>query len=301
MKFLAAFLAFSSCVASANAAEGAYTYDTNNPPLLPPSRWAEVEGAAACAGSSQSPVALDKSVAAQCANDQPDFVFNGGNCKVGNIVAEPNPGNWGDVSFNTDCQGASLQFGSKTYNFKALHLHSMAEHGLGPANNAELPDAELHLVHVNAADPNDLLVIGLFLQVKRGGLLGGILDVVTALTGLPLFSNTQCDTAIAAILGKLEQANGGAFYSGNNNALLNIYDLVPRRGYLTYPGSLTTPPCSETVTWIVNEQLVRITSAQLSKYRTGLANAAGSLASDEGNNNRPLQALNGRTVAYCQF
>jgi carbonic anhydrase len=37
--------------------------------------------------------------------------------------------------------------------------------------------------------------------------------------------------------------------------------------YYTYPGSLTTPPCSECVTWIVMNEPVTITHAQLDKFR----------------------------------
>jgi carbonic anhydrase len=191
------------------------------------------------------------------------------------------------------------QLGSTSYNFKALHVHRLAEHAIGP--NAALPDAELHLVHFNAANPNDLLVIGIHLRAKSTSLLGSVLDLLAAITGLPLYSSSQCSSALAAIFGKIAAATGGPAFTGSNNALLNLYDLVPRAAYFTYPGSLTTPPCSETVTWIVAQQLVRITPEQLQLYRDSVDRVPGSLASAEGFNNRPLQGLNGRVVRTCQF
>ncbi len=55
--------------------------------------------------------------------------------------------------------------------------------------------------------------------------------------------------------------------------------------YYTYPGSLTTPPCTETVTWFVLQEYAQLSSQQLDAFRRIL-----------GNNFRPLQKRNQRTV-----
>ena len=55
--------------------------------------------------------------------------------------------------------------------------------------------------------------------------------------------------------------------------------------YYTYPGSLTTPPCSETVTWFVLHEYAQLSSEQFDAFRHIL-----------GNNFRPLQKRNGRTI-----
>ena len=55
--------------------------------------------------------------------------------------------------------------------------------------------------------------------------------------------------------------------------------------YYTYPGSLTTPPCTETVTWFVLHEYAQLSSEQFDAFRHIL-----------GNNFRPLQKRNGRTI-----
>ena len=56
--------------------------------------------------------------------------------------------------------------------------------------------------------------------------------------------------------------------------------------YYSYKGSLTTPPCSESVTWIVMEEPVQVSQDQLDAFRKGLACIKGSLASKTGDDNR---------------
>ncbi|XP_017043459.1 carbonic anhydrase 2 [Drosophila ficusphila] len=65
--------------------------------------------------------------------------------------------------------------------------------------------------------------------------------------------------------------------------------------YYTYTGSLTTPPCSEEVTWIDFTVPIDITEQQLNAFRLLTAN------DDHLKNNfRPIQPLNDRTV-YKNF
>ena len=68
--------------------------------------------------------------------------------------------------------------------------------------------------------------------------------------------------------------------------MINVADALTKtsRDY-TYPGSLTTPPCTETVTWFVLHEYAQLSSEQLDAFRHIL-----------GNNFRPLQKQNGRTI-----
>ena len=48
---------------------------------------------------------------------------------------------------------------------------------------------------------------------------------------------------------------------------INVADLLPRdRGYYTFEGSLTTPPCSENVTWFVLKQPVPISADEVAQF-----------------------------------
>lgn len=62
--------------------------------------------------------------------------------------------------------------------------------------------------------------------------------------------------------------------------------------FYTYAGSLTTPPCSQAVTWLVFAQPITITSSQMTRFHK--------LQDDHGiameNNYRALQAKGNRKV-----
>jgi carbonic anhydrase len=61
--------------------------------------------------------------------------------------------------------------------------------------------------------------------------------------------------------------------------------LPPQPGYYRYEGSLTSPPCTEGVLWIVMRQPLELSAAQLARLRQ--------LVPGPG---RPVQPLNGRRV-----
>merc|ERR1719356_2232393 len=102
----------------------------------------------------------------------------------------------------------------------------------------------------------------------------------------------------------------GGIYKYNPTAasanLLELYytafdltDLLPEnREYVGYEGSLTTPPCYETVRWHVMKHTMTVSQNQLDKFRM-------MTESSETNdwmhpNWRELQGINGRTIYECQ-
>ncbi len=71
---------------------------------------------------------------------------------------------------------------------------------------------------------------------------------------------------------------------------LDLASLLPAdRGYYDFEGSLTTPPCSEGVHWMVLKQPVTVSAAAIRKFRALYAANA-----------RPVQPLNGRVVRVSQ-
>jgi carbonic anhydrase len=58
------------------------------------------------------------------------------------------------------------------------------------------------------------------------------------------------------------------------------------RAYYRFEGSLTTPPCSEGVTWLVMKHPVSASHGQLVKFARAMGHS----------NDRPLQPLNARVV-----
>jgi carbonic anhydrase len=65
---------------------------------------------------------------------------------------------------------------------------------------------------------------------------------------------------------------------------VNVKELLPsQHGYYTYSGSLTTPPCTEGVTWYILKSTSSLSAQQLA----AIANP---------HDNRPMQNLNHREV-----
>ena len=72
----------------------------------------------------------------------------------------------------------------------------------------------------------------------------------------------------------------------DDNLQVNAVDLLPaNHSYFTFDGSLTTPPCTEGVTWFVLKTPVTISKKQVLTF-------AGIYPYDE----RPTQSLYDRTV-----
>ncbi|CAK7317808.1 Carbonic anhydrase 7 [Vulpes lagopus] len=72
--------------------------------------------------------------------------------------------------------------------------------------------------------------------------------------------------------------------------------LPASRHYWTYPGSLTTPPLSESVTWIVLREPISISERQMEKFRSLLFTSEEDERIHMVNNFRPPQPLKGRVV-----
>ncbi|XP_048079612.1 carbonic anhydrase 5A, mitochondrial isoform X1 [Ursus arctos] len=68
------------------------------------------------------------------------------------------------------------------------------------------------------------------------------------------------------------------------------------RDYWTYAGSLTTPPLSESVTWVIQKQPIEVARSQLAAFRSLLFSALGEEERSMVDNYRPLQPLMNRKV-----
>ena len=67
---------------------------------------------------------------------------------------------------------------------------------------------------------------------------------------------------------------------------MNLGDLLPKtRAIYRYDGSLTTPPCSEQVSWFVMTAPIELSAEQISTVSTALPD-----------NSRPVQPPNGRQL-----
>lgn len=150
--------------------------------------------------------------------------------------------------------GSQLEVDGGAYLLKQFHFHAPSENYI---DGHQFP-MEIHLVHANAQ--GDLAVLGL--MVEEGA------------------ANPLLDTLWAAMPQK----------AGDHHVLatpVNVADLLPKgRDYYRFAGSLTTPPCSEGVRWLVLKQPITASKAQIARFAAVMGHP----------NNRPLQAINARVL-----
>ncbi|CAG9183773.1 Carbonic anhydrase [Cupriavidus laharis] len=98
-----------------------------------------------------------------------------------------------------------------------------------------------------------------------------------------LFRTGKSNAALRPVFASLPARAGDKHAMGGT---INVGDLLPgSRDNYTFIGSLTTPPCSEDVRWVVMKTPVSVSSAQLAAFRKLYRMNA-----------RPVQAVNGREV-----
>ncbi|KAJ6666037.1 hypothetical protein lerEdw1_000941 [Lerista edwardsae] len=169
------------------------------------------------------------------------------------------------------------------YRLKQFHFHWGMNRDCGSEHtvNGKSFPCELHLVHWNArkytefeeaaAAPDGLAVVGVFLE-----------------TGEEHAGMNRLTDALYMVKYKGTKAQ----FKGFNPISL----LPPCLDYWTYPGSLTTPPLNESVTWIVLKEVIKVSDKQMDKFRTLLFTAEGDERIQMVNNFRPPQPLKGRVV-----
>ena len=127
-------------------------------------------------------------------------------------------------------EGSAMTVGGKTYRLLQFHVHQPAEHLL---DGRRYP-LEIHFVH---AGPDGVLgVLGLFAEVG------------------------QASVPLQAVLDGLG-ADATARPALDPNAFLPA-----GRGFFRYEGSLTTPPCSETVDWVVLNDPITVSQPQIDAF-----------------------------------
>ncbi|HVP67985.1 MAG TPA: carbonic anhydrase family protein [Anaeromyxobacteraceae bacterium] len=154
--------------------------------------------------------------------------------------------------------GSVITVGDKKYELQQFHFHHPAEEKV---NGRSYP-LVAHLVHKSAE---------------------GKLAVVAV-----LLANGRANPFIEALWKHLPAEEGKEMAPAG--VTVDVAKLLPvKRGYYTFSGSLTTPPCTEEVTWFVLK-----TPAQVSK------NDVAVFAKKYPHNARPVQPLNARVVQMTE-
>lgn len=158
-------------------------------------------------------------------------------------------------SIQVECDGAGgIELEGRLYNLLQFHFHAPSEHTVA----VRYYDMEAHLVHKSAQ--GELAVVGVFLTSGRH------------------------HAGIAPFWERMPPHGGESYATQEFIVRPEVLLPVSRRAY-RYEGSLTTPPCSEGVQWIVLAEPVEISPEQLAAFRALYTG-----------NNRPPQPRHGRTL-----
>ncbi len=151
--------------------------------------------------------------------------------------------------------GSTLTVGDQSFALLQYHFHSPSEHTV---DGKHFP-MEMHLVHESA--DGKLAVLGAFISEGKANAAFE-----------PVWANLPKEKGMEVHLADVE---------------VDVDALLPEdRTTYRYDGSLTTPPCTEGVKWLVLANPVALSTEQIAAFRA--------IVKD---NNRPTQPLNGRKIA----
>ena len=150
--------------------------------------------------------------------------------------------------------GSFISVGGKKYALKQFHFHRPSEEKI----NGKDFEMVVHLVHADSE--GKLAVVAVLLERGKDN---------------PLVQELWNDLP--------KEKEKEEFL---DTIQIDLSRLLPAdRGYYTFPGSLTTPPCSEDVTWFVLKHPVTVSEAEIEQFSKLYRHDA-----------RPTQPLYGRVV-----
>jgi carbonic anhydrase len=136
------------------------------------------------------------------------------------------------IQVNADA-GNTLTVGKDKYDLLQYHFHHPSEHLIGGKN---FP-MEVHFVHRNGA--GNLAVVGALMTAGRP------------------------NAAFGKIVAAMPAKEGPAI----NRAAADPNQMLPaKRGYYQYSGSLTTPPCSEVVNWLLLREPIQVAKTDIDAF-----------------------------------
>ncbi|WP_347551393.1 carbonic anhydrase family protein [Pseudalkalibacillus hwajinpoensis] len=157
------------------------------------------------------------------------------------------------VQLNDQSRDNSIELQGEEYTLQQLHFHIPSENTM----NGDHFAMEAHLVHENEA--GDLAVLGLLIE------------------------EGDENPILAEVFSNIPAQNNDEELSSN----IKLDSLLPEeKSTFRYSGSLTTPPCSEGVSWIILEEAIELSEEQIEAFSERFPHG----------NARGTQPLNSREV-----
>jgi carbonic anhydrase len=149
----------------------------------------------------------------------------------------------------------ALDIDGKSYSLQQFHFHSPSEHTV---DGMHFP-MEIHFV--NKAGDGSLAVLGI------------------------LVSEGAENPAIESLWESLPEDHGGTTRTALPESFAESLLTDAEAGFFHYSGSLTTPPCTEGVKWMIKRMPTELSAAQIQRFQ-----------SIYDHNNRPTNPLNDREL-----
>jgi len=202
-----------------------------------------------------------------------DYVKNGGH---GFQLFETSPATHdfnatsgaGDVDATGTPKGYSM-IGGEKYNFYQVHWHTPSENTIDGKSFA----LEAHFVHQLA----DTALVGTLHRLAVIGLM---------------YELGECNKFLDMFWSQIPTTKGAAAYTGAFPDLNTKLTAELAEGYYHWYGSLTTPPCTEGVSWNLLKVHETVCERQVKKLELALGNTQNGIRF----NNRVTQLLNHRVV-----
>ncbi len=219
-----------------------------------PDTWANLTPVYASCGNGHSQSPIDISSAGTNATPQWAMEYNSTALQIAHHEHVEELINNGHTIQVTPKEGSRITYSGKQYNLKQFHFHTPSEHTIG---GKHMP-MEIHLVH--QSDDKSLAVVGIL--VEEGA------------------HNNNFDQLIKYL------PNSPGEKKNHDTVEIDIAVHVPKQlDAYHYTGSLTTPPCTEDVQWLVLKKFGHLDKTQLEAFSSRLKN-----------NNRPTQQLYERKI-----
>lgn len=240
----------------------------------PPSKWPEL-----CqSGRAQSPINIKPNkVTRLMKTSNPDvgLEFIGFDNTVKDYILQNN-GHALQLSLSEEEKNSmGIKLDGEEYQAQQFHFHFGSEHRI---YSQQFP-LEMHIVHKSAR---------------------GKLAVVAVLFKTARKTDNVLSALITAAVTQVKNPSETSSFPGKPH--FSMKQLLPQKSlkqfYFRYEGSLTTPPCTEGVQWVVLARKSHVSTKDLNKLKRKMERCQGKdqIGSRLAGNARPVQSLNGRSV-----
>ena len=192
-----------------------------------PTHWSEIDNKFSQCGLGKSQSPIDIENSVKTSDENIEFNYNSTPLEI------VNNGRTILVKYE---EGSFVKINGQEYQLLQFHFHTPSEHTIKEKAFA----MEMHLVHSNTL--GQLAVVGV--MIEESGNNNSILDTIWE--NIPQEIETN----------KVE------------NVTINVKDILPNNhSYYSYSGSLTTPPCSEDVSWNILTEPIELSVDNINKFQ----------------------------------